>query len=1173
MNKIFKSFILLLGISAAVSACHSPAEIVEEIDYSRVLTPLKFEAEVVPSTGTDVTFTWQDMKNADGYRLEIYAMPEDTDIVPTNPAGEPVRAYDVEKGIIPYTAYNLEVDKSFYARIRGCSNTLEASKWAYTADAFSTSAVRTSLNPKVTERTSNSITIKWDAADDKTDLTSVKVEPVLPLAGETTRILPLTTDEISGCTTTVEELNPGREYLFTLLFGKAGKRGSVTGFARPNTEGTTLVSSAAAILAAIDNTTEPVKLLVEYSETPYDFISIYLSETSKFATIKTSVEIYGESSTDGKKPVLSGLTFSLAEGATALHLEDLCFDGQNEGTLCANPKATMTSVEYINCEITNFSKAIYSNGSSDTGTFVDFLIDGCYVHDINATGSNGGDFIDVRGGANGNILLQNSTFYAVARTFLRASDNAKLETATIKNCTFNYVTSTTGSSNNAGIFHVRQKAEAKSLLCLNNVFLNQYNDNETAGDASKSWVRMARNSTDSYSPYCSGNVYYNVGAAWWTSTATGAPNDPNAGLAFSEELGMNDGLMLTDDPCVNSAAGKLYLTAKGVAIVAKGAGDPKWWNAVQPVIIRPTELEVAPDEYTWDFTDKTVYDTELLEENTIIGNARIYATSLVPAQVTMSKGVTLEAASVSPEGVPSYGAVEILTQNFGSVKVTAESADGFGSVQVLAGGDRYALLADGKEHIVNLGDLNGENSIYVIADQEITLKKVVWTKDLTPEETKIVLDKPEVTVNPTSVFVGDSQELVISWNAVENAAVYALTTFDGTSITTDKTSYAIPGNEIAALAVGEYEFTVVAKPVDTSTKYAESEAGKAKFTVNAKTPTVTWKWDFTEEFKSKIEVKDNQVYKYNDGEVTVTESSDVEGQLYFAPTGKAIKSNDLSCTADGKTYHPLSYGGSNAYIFFKTAKAGKLRVTATIGKDASTVDANCKLGIKVNGAAYGDNVDLAVYDLAKAGCAAKVYEWDITNAGTDVQEISIVKPIGSNSPFIFSVEFEYEADAKVTTMVNISDFTITSVDDTYTSEPVTFVSSNAGGKKWAVDSNSKSWTNPDDDKDHFDFTKRLKSGGKSDFTKRGPYFEIPVSKGATIELWFMSGSGGSVRSVSMCDGAFSESAAVLETVSNDGNAIGYHLFTYNGTAGKAVFTVDNGINFYGIRVTNTPVEK
>ena len=932
MNKIFKSFILLFGISAAVSACHSPAELVETIDYSRVLTPLKFDAEVVPSTGTDVTFTWQDMTNADGYLLEIYEMPEDADIVPSSPAGSPISSYDVEKGSIPFTVYGLEVDKTFYARVQGCSNTLTASNWAYLTNPFSTSAVRSSLNPKVTVRTSSTITLAWDDAADKTDLTSVRVEPVIPLKGEEVRTIAITDDEKSNCSKIVDGLNPGREYRFTLLFGKAGKRGVVTGFARPNTEGTTTVSSAAAILSAIDNQPGTVKLLVEYSDTPYDFIDLYPVSTSKFATIVGDIYIYGQSSEDGKKPVLSGLTFSLADGAGVLHIEDLSFDGQNEGTLCANPKATMSKVEYVNCEITNFSKAIYSNGSSDTGTVASFLIDGCYVHDINATGANGGDFIDVRGGANGDFLLQNSTFYAVARTFFRASDKSTINSAVIRNCTFNYVTSTTSSSNNAGIFHVRQTTNAQSLRCLNNVFLNQYNDKEDASDASKSWVRMARNSTDSYSPECSGNVYYHVGAAWWTSSAPGAPADPNAGLAFSEELGMKDGLMLSDDPCVNSEAGKLYLTSKGAAIVSMKAGDPKWWDAVQPVIIRPTELEVAPDEYVWDFTDKTIYDTEELVENTIIGNTRIYATSLVPAQVTMNRGLTLQAASVSPDGVPSYGGIEILTNGFGSVKVTAESADGFGTVQVIAGEDRYALLADGSEHTVNLGDLAGENSIFVIADQEITLKKVVWTKDLTPDPDRIILKTPVVTVEPGKVKEKSAEDVVISWTEVENAAMYVLTTYDCT-ITTIKTSYTIPGEEIAALATGEYEFTVVARPVGTSSKYAESEAGTAKLIVEPDAADVVLEWDFS-----------SQKWQTALGEVGAPNTDitgwdlTVDGLTFLSPSKS--KYNTTFIQAGGK-------GSTTDRVFkFVAPAAGTLKVWSS--NTGGTEDMSRMVAVKVD---------------------------------------------------------------------------------------------------------------------------------------------------------------------------------------------------------------------------------
>lgn len=93
-------------------------------------------------------------------------------------------------------------------------------------------------------------------------------------------------------------------------------------------------------------------------------------------------------------------------------------------------------------------------------------------------------------------------------------------------------------------------------------------------------------------------------------------------------------------------------------------------------------------------------------------------------------------------------------------------------------------------------------------------------------------------------------------------------------------------------------------------------------------------------------------------------------------------------------------------MFIRTAHAGTLKVTATIGKDPASAD-NCKLGIKIDGTLQeATQVDLAAYDLSVAGCAAKSFEWPIEDTGA-VKEIQIVKPSGANSPWIFEVEFTY----------------------------------------------------------------------------------------------------------------------------------------------------------------------
>ena len=180
MNKIYKSLILLLGIGTALVACRTLDPLVEEIDYDRVLTPLKFEAEVVPSTGTDVVFSWQKMVNAEGYELEIYEQTDGSkEVTPESNGTKVGETYILAADENPYTVYGLEVDKSYYARIRGINSTVATSNWAYLEKTFSTSAVRTSLNPVVKERTSSSVTLAWDKASDKEDLTSVQVETVV----------------------------------------------------------------------------------------------------------------------------------------------------------------------------------------------------------------------------------------------------------------------------------------------------------------------------------------------------------------------------------------------------------------------------------------------------------------------------------------------------------------------------------------------------------------------------------------------------------------------------------------------------------------------------------------------------------------------------------------------------------------------------------------------------------------------------------------------------------------------------------------------------------------------------------------------------------------------------------------------------------------------------------
>ena len=863
MKKIIKNLVygLIVGAGAIFASCSTTDEIMDSIPYDRVLTPQKFDATVVRTSGTDVTFTWLAVSNADKYILEVFNAIElsggDSETYSVDPAdyegATPVwSSEDIKSDEIPVTV-GFDVDKTYFARVRGISSKVENSGWVYLEKVFSTYPVRPSLNPEVVDRTSSAITIKWDDADDKEDLDSVEATPVSAEELEPI-VYPVSADEVNSCTKVIDNLDPTTEYKLTLIFGKGGERGSVSAWTRPNTAGMNRVNSASGLWNAINGTTGDVKIALEYSDEPYD-LTPYAENDANAAGIKVpfniscNLYIYGESTIDGKKPTVVG-AFKSAAGCTALHFEEIVLDGKGVYNVLCALGSSIDSASFINCELTGYNNGIW-NGSAGFNCSGALTYSGVYAHDINATGSGGGDFIDIRGGNYGSVSVVNSTFYACARTFLRISetDTEEVGSVDVSNCTFNYVTATVGSGNNSGIFHIRycpQTPKDGKYLKLGSftmsrcLFMNEYHDNEGASG----WVRITRDSGENYAPDCSNNYYYNVGPVWYSTKSYQL-----AGNTFSKEAALaNDGVELDADPCVNSAAGKLYLTNSEIA--AKRIGDPRWWSATQPVIVRATELETVTETTVWDFTDKTKFDTETVEENTIIENIRIYA----PAEIVMTKGISFSGAGVvSSFGRPSSSALAFKANGVGSVKVTTEDTGFNSTVLVLAAGDRYTIPADGKEHIVILGDLVGDNEIFVVAGSPVTITKVEWSTELTPEDLTTKLATPTVSITPDSFVEGNAErvEVVVSWAAVENANDYAVT-FNGTEYITKELSYTISADVLATLEFDDFDVTVVARPLSTSTKYLKSDAGKASFSVEPASFPDTSDWVFTDSVWDEI---------------------------------------------------------------------------------------------------------------------------------------------------------------------------------------------------------------------------------------------------------------------------------------------------------------------------------
>ena len=1054
MKKIFRNLKFGLALCAGLFAasCSDVDEAMDEIPYTRVLTPLNFEAEVVASAGTDVRFSWSNVSNAESYILEVFEAVVTTDTDETGKEIEVVSAPDYDNTLpayteeltndeIPYTMKDLEVDKSFYARVRAVSSRIESSHWSYLTDYVTTSAVRASLNPFVIERTASTVTIGWDAAEDKEDLTSVRYEPVMAVEGVTPVVRTLSDSEKNTCKVLVENLPACANYKFTLLFGKSGSRGVVTAWTRPDTEGTTRIESSEAFVNAVSGATGDLKLLLAYNDgVAYDLTPAMplnaaegIYDPYEFAH---NIEIYGESTESGAKPVIRAAFKNSA--AASVHFEDVVIDGGNKCGVFFVTGASLGDVEFVNCEMTGFTKGVY-NGAS--GFDVESLTyDGVYAHDINATGSGGGDFIDIRGGNYGKIAIKNSTFYACARSFLRVSENPATErigSVAVSNCTFNYVTTTATSSNNSGIFHIRYSpaqtsktpTELGSFTLTSCVFLNMYSDNETENGF---WVRLTRDSNENYAPTCAGNIYYNVGHLY-----AGKNNEQNTffptksvnlnGDAFTSALALADGgMMLAEDPCTNSAAGKMYLT-NGV-IAANKAGDPRWWNASAPVIVRATELETVTEPTVWDFADKTKYDTETVEANTIIENIRIYA----PAEIVMNEGITFAAAAtVNASGVPQNNALQFRAAGVGAVEVTTLDGGVNSSVQVVVGTDRYVLLADGETHKVVLGDLVGENDIYVLAGSAVTVTSVVWTDDLTPENTVETLAAPKVTLDASSLDQGTEQAVTASWAAVENAASYEVT-FNGKKSEVTEPAFVIDAATIAGLMVGEYEISVVAKPVSTSTKYAASQAGtatlKIKKVIIGGQVSLIWNFDDAafDEAAAQIGTSDNKAADayFNGLHIeslggTMKVENRAEGRFLRTGGGGKLTSRRVSFVVPKDGPGTLKVIGGNPSG--STTDETVLTITANINETTVLTGELVGKGIKEMTVFDGQELKAGdiVYIYTSGGIRYKQFEytyidpnagpvekelvWDFTDAGFD----TIADAIKSDGSLTGNQQFEW----------------------------------------------------------------------------------------------------------------------------------------------------------------------
>ena len=1111
MKSIFRklmSGLLLFSVAGLGGCSDDPDGINNELVLDRALTPLNFTASVL-STGNQVRLTW-DVRTTDTYEVVIYSDEGLTTVVETKS--------DLTPADVPVT-FDLVAENEYYATVQAFSqNERTAPSHVAVAGPIVTYAIMDPLNPVVTERTSNSVTLKWDQDQYVTHLLAT---PVASADQEPVRY-DLSAEQVEAATATIGGLQPSTEY-FVAVYYNSASRGGQDVWTRPDMQNMTKISTIEQLMQAF---VDGGKYQLAYSETPYTVPSYGEGETNPASALAADLTIIGETTLEGAKPAIVGLGIGLNPGVNDIRLEDLSLDGADAASSLMEVKdaIAMNSVTVKNCDLAGYRNIFYENKAGSA--IQTLLFDGLYAANM---GNSGGDFIDFRTeSTHGTLTITNSTFYNGARSFLRVDAKETLSSIVIRNNTFsNFSTVTDG--NNKGIFYVRGTAPVMEYA--NNLFLNETGENARF---------IANNGSVKLPTLIQNNYFYNCADTFFEAKISDGVEITQATAT------QNGGKILTEDPCENSLRGKFYLVNDEIA--SARIGDPRWWNAVAPIVPEQTELNVITEATVWNFADTENFEPQEILSTKILGNLQfIVNDEEAPMAVTDNGTISFSAAStLSVLDVPTNNALAFKVSVPGSVLITPADAGYNKHMEIIVNGARYAVPADGTQSKFGFGDIQGETTVYICSCAPVELQALEWSLEVVSGGEPKALDTPVFTTTDIpAVDQGTSQPIAVVWNAVPNAAAYEVT-FNGKTETVETPSYEIPASTVASLKAGQHTLSVVAKAAEGSLNWLDSEAASVTITIRGVLTTVssayTWNIADASSFPAG-DIKETSVF----------------GNLQFLASDSKHMTIEHSIGDQGEPVDRIKFNGkSTLEDVTPTLRALALRVsgngTLTVKAiSSSSSDATREVGVSANGKEYlreacptssdGEAKTVKFTDLSGETtiyiyCYATInvygLSWEPDNSGVQTQP--------------YNVELSYDL-IKNHVGDEIQILTGTEMDGTASEDAMTKFSTSSS-KPYI-----QTWTYQG-----ITFGSAMAASSSSMYIKKGlaieTYLKNDSSLGAISTIYLKIVDGSKVPTVSTSDNGTDFTALEIPTVAEgEGTYAGYYRYD---TAGKPYFKITIG---------------
>ncbi|MBO4476621.1 MAG: DUF4957 domain-containing protein [Bacteroidales bacterium] len=790
--------VLLAGVAFA-SCVERELDIVDQMNLTRCLEPMNLEAKVNSTLGDVVTFSWDVAKDAEYYELTVY-----TDEARTKKDF----SERVEPANVPIVK-KLTADKTYWFTVQAFNEKKEPSHVAVAEKSFKTYAVKDNLFMKVTDRQATSVSLAW--SKDVSDYKEVTWIEYGMTGGDGSAKHELTSAEIDAAAAVIDGLAPSMEYTFTLYYLSAS-RGQVDAWTTPDVTGFTEVSTLDALKNAM--ATQGAKIRLMQAGSPYDIGTLDIS---------AGFSLVGEETADGAKPVLAGeLQIADTWAGTDLYFEGVEFNGaptaaapsgfgfaiqnKNGGTVADKNIGNLT---YRNCVITNYSKGIiYEWGKAMVLGEVTY--DSCEISKINADGSGGGDVFDIRQATTiGSLSFVGNTITQGMRTFLRIDAGTigalVIENNTIRNLNF------VDNTNNAGIFGLQIVPGSVSFK--NNLFLHMV-EKAVLGSANAKYK-----TADDVSVSAFNNWFYDVVETYFTDSWPAAKAGAN---------------MLSADPCFNSAGGYFNINPDS-EIAGKAVGAPKWWT---PYVEEPEDLTqgVITGAHVWDLGNARNWSGTIKKQ--MVRDGLLVAASEANPIVAADGMLAFAGATVTDrKQVPADGYIAFKVAAPGSV-VARAAGEGTGhliiATQPLAGGDLIVKggvspVADAPAaQKVVISDISEPSWVYVYASGEVALAELAWSTDVSAVNTALPAPAPVAT--PSSFTAGEATDVVVSWEAVDNAGSYSVV-FNGKTYAADGLQYVIEAKTTSMLDAGSYTVAVYANPAASDIYNTQSEAGVAAFAV------------------------------------------------------------------------------------------------------------------------------------------------------------------------------------------------------------------------------------------------------------------------------------------------------------------------------------------------------